>query len=85
MQSWLSPETEEGVRMMQNPLVLERQRVIDPAATRGMSHYEWMLAKARMERALALGEFALRVAASTRAAVRSAANALFGTSARKRT
>jgi hypothetical protein len=50
-----------------------------------MSHYEWMLAKARMERALALGEFALRVAASTRAAVRSAANALFGTSARKRT
>jgi len=70
--------------MMQNPLVTERHSAIDPAAARGMSHYEWTLAKARMERAMALGDFALRVAASTRAAVRSAASSLFGVGAQKR-
>ena len=69
---------------MQNPLVIERHSVIDAAAARGMSHYEWTLAKARMERAMALGDFALRVAAGMRAAVRSAARALFGTHTRKR-
>ena len=69
---------------MQNPLVIERVSAIDPAAAHGMSHYEWTLAKARMERAMALGEFALRVAASTRAAVRSVATALFGVAAQKR-
>jgi len=69
---------------MQNPLVIERVSAIDPAVEHGMSHYEWTLAKARMERAMALGEFALRVAASTRAAVRGVATALFGVATQKR-
>ena len=69
---------------MQNPLVIERVSAIDPAAEHGMSHYEWTLAKARMERAMALGEFTLRLAASTRAAVRGAATALFGVATQKR-
>ena len=55
---------------MQNPLVIERQSVIDPAVTRGMSHYEWSLAKARMENAMALGDFTLRIAQSIRTALR---------------
>jgi len=69
---------------MQNPLVIERVSAIDPAAAHGMSHYEWMLAKARMERAMALGELTLRLVASTRAAVRSAATALFGIATQRR-
>jgi hypothetical protein len=80
----LSPKTEEGVPIMQNPLVIERVSAIDPAVEHGMSHYEWTLAKARMERAMALGEFTLRLAASTRAAVRGAATALFGVATQKR-
>ena len=66
---------------MQNPLVIERRSAIDPAATRGMSHYEWSLAKARMENAMALGDFVLRAAQSIRAGLRAATAALRGASA----
>ena len=61
---------------MQNPLVSERQSVIDPAAARGMSHYEWSLAQARVQRAMALGDFAIRVAQRIRAALRTATTAV---------
>ena len=47
---------------MQNPLVIERRSAIDPAAARGMSYTDWKAAVARMENAMALGDFALRVA-----------------------
>jgi len=69
---------------MQNPLVIERRSAIDPAAARGMSHYEWSLAKARMERAMALGDFALRVAQSIRATLRAATAAVRGAGASNR-
>ena len=69
---------------MQNPLVIGRRSAIDPAAARGMSHYEWSLAKARMEHAMALGDFALRVAQSIRAALRAATAAVRGASASNR-
>jgi len=69
---------------MQNPLVIERQSVIDPSVARGMSHYEWSLAKARMENAMALGDFALRVAQRVRATLRMAAAAVRAGSAPNR-
>ena len=69
---------------MQNPLVIERRSAIDPAAARGMSHHEWSLAKARMEHAMALGDFALRIARRIRTAARSAAIALLGGDSPKR-
>ena len=69
---------------MQNPLVIERQSAIDPAVTRGMSHYEWSLAKARMENAMALGDFTLRIAQSIRTALRTATAAMRGASATHR-
>ena len=69
---------------MQNPLVIEHRSIIDPGATRGMSHYEWSLAKARMEHAMALGEFALRIAQSIRTALRTATAAMRGASATHR-
>ena len=69
---------------MQNPLVVERRSAIDPAATRGMSHYEWSLAKARMENAMALGDFALRAAQRIRAALRAATSSVRGAGAGSR-
>lgn len=57
---------------MQNPLLSECQSVIDPSAARGMSHYEWSVAQARVQRAMALGDFAIRVAQRIRAALRTA-------------
>ena len=69
---------------MQNPLVSERQSVIDPAAARGMSHYDWSLAQARMQNALALGDFAIRVAQRMRAALRTAFTAVRGSGAPNR-
>ncbi len=63
---------------MQNPLLTQRQSALDLAAAHGMSCYEWTLAKARMERAMMLGSFALRVADRARVALRRAAAVLFG-------
>lgn len=69
---------------MQNPLVIERQSIIDPAPARGMSQYEWSLAKARMENAMALGQFALRIAQRIRATLRTATAAIRGANASNR-
>ena len=69
---------------MQNPLVIERRSAIDPAATRGMSHHEWLLAKARMEHAMALGDFTLRLVRRIHAAIHTATAAVRGGSAPNR-
>jgi hypothetical protein len=69
-------DNRKGAPIMQNPLVIEHRSIIDPGATRGMSHYEWSLAKARMEHAMALGEFTLRIAQSIRATLRTATAAV---------
>jgi hypothetical protein len=70
---------------MQNPLLTQRRSALDLPAAHGMNNYEWALAKARMDRAMMLGDFTLRLADRTRAALRSAAIALFGAPAPKRT
>jgi hypothetical protein len=70
---------------MENPLLTQRRSALDLAAAHGMSAGEWMVAKARMEQAMMLGDFALRVADRLRAALRSAGLVLFGApTARKR-
>jgi len=66
---------------MQNPLLTQRRSALDLPAAHGMSDYEWTLAKTRMEQAMMLGNFALRVADRARAAMRSAAIVLFGSPA----
>jgi hypothetical protein len=52
---------------MDNPLLTERRSVLDISAIHGMSDYERMQATARMEQAMMLGDFALRVADRARA------------------
>jgi hypothetical protein len=63
---------------MQNPLVTQRRSPLDLAADHGMSAHDWTLAKARMEQAMMLGDFALRVADRARALLRNVGRALFG-------
>lgn len=71
---------------MQNPLLTEHRSALDLSVAHGMNNYEWTLAKARMDRAMMLGDFSVRLADRTRAALRSAAIMLFGAPApRKRT
>ncbi len=69
---------------MENPLLAERRSVLDLSTVQGMSSYERAVATARMEQALMLGDFALRVADRARAALRSAALVLFGTPAKQK-
>ena len=63
---------------MQNPLLSQRRSALDLPAAHGMNNYEWMVAKARMEQALMLGNATLRLAERTRVALRRAAIVLFG-------
>ena len=63
---------------MQNPLLSQRRSALDLPAAHGMNNYEWMLAKARMEQAMMLGDAALRLADRTRVALRRLAIVLFG-------
>jgi len=69
---------------MDNPLLTERRSVLDHSAVQGMSDYERMLATARMERAMMLGDAALRLADRARAALRRAAIVLFGAPAKQK-
>ena len=63
---------------MENPLLTQRRSALDLPAAHGLSSYEYTLAQARMQQALMLGNFALRVADRARAALRSAIIVLFG-------
>jgi len=69
---------------MQNPLLSQRRSALDLPAAHGMNSYEWMLAKARMEQSLMLGNAALRIADRARAALRRAAIVLFGSPDREK-
>jgi len=59
-------------------LLSQRRSALDLSAAHGMNNYEWMLAKARMERAMMLGDAALRLADRTRVALRRLGSVLFG-------
>ena len=69
---------------MQNPLLSEHRSALDSPAAHGMSAHEYLVAQARMEQAIMLGNLALRVAQRARTALRRAAIVLFGAPAKAR-